>query len=209
VFAISFPHLNGGAVQYAKKLAEEGKLGRLTSFRSRNVHNGCEWLPEHWYDLSKTCGGAMMDLGAHPNYLAAYFLGTPEKVTAVFSSVKCPEGMDDNAVAVIGFENKAIAVVETGFLTPHSAGFLELEGDEGALVVEGGVLRYKSRAEASDGWLTPELPEPLPPILRQWLDAIIHGKELPEKYGIDAAVNLSVMTEAEYISAREGRAVTL
>ena len=207
-FAISFPHLNGGAVQYAKKLVDGGALGRVTNFRARNVHNGCEWLPEYWYDTAKTCGGAMMDLGAHPNYLAAYFLGKPARVASVFNTAACPAGVDDNTVSVIEFDNKAIAVVETGFLTPKSANTIEIEGTEGALVIENGVLRYQTRG--SDDWEIPErLPEPLPPIPRRWMDAILYGKELPAQVGIEAAVTLTVLIESEYIAHREGRVVTI
>jgi predicted dehydrogenase len=210
VFAISFPHLNGGALQYAKKLTDEGMLGRLTNLRARNVHNGHEWLPEYWYDTAKTCGGAMMDLGAHPNYIAAYFLGNPVRVTSIFSTTACPDGVDDNAVAAVEFENQAIAVIETGFLTPKSGNLVEIEGTEGALIIEGGRLRYNSRKSGADGWITPEhLPQEGLPVLRRWMDAILYGKKLPPQFGLDAAVTLTLMTEGEYISHREGRTVEL
>ncbi len=209
-FAISFPHLNSGTLQYAKKAADSGLLGRITNFRARNVHNGHEWLPKYWFDTEKTGGGAMMDLGAHPNYTAAYFLGKPVRVAAVFNNSACPEGVDDNTAALVEFENKAIAVIETGFLTPKSANTVEIEGTEGALVIERGVVRYNSRKSEAGGWVTVErLPEARPHIIRQWLDAILYGRELLPQYGLDAAVTLTVMTEAEYLSHREGRTVTL
>jgi predicted dehydrogenase len=212
IFAISFPHLRNGTIQHAKKLMDGGLLGRVTNFRARNVHGGCEWLPPHWYNMDKACGGAMMDLGAHPNYLAAYFLGKPARIAAIFNNTACPEGVDDNTVAVVEFENKAIAVIETGFVTPRSANTVEIEGTDGALVIEGGRLRTNSRKSKEEGWVFAEpedLPAQQPPILRQWMDAILYGKELPEYYGLEPAFTLSVLTENEYMANREGRIVTV
>lgn len=47
---------------------------------TRDAHSGVsgDWLPEYWFDKSKAAGGAMMDLGCHPMYLLAYFLGKPK-----------------------------------------------------------------------------------------------------------------------------------
>ena len=209
-FCISFPHRCVPHNLYAKKVADEGLLGKITFMRVRNAHNGASagWLPPHFYDSEQCQGGAMMDLGAHPNYLAAYFLGKPARVVSVFNTTACPAGVEDNAVSVIEFENKAVAVVETGFLTPKSANTIEIEGTGGALVIENGVLRYQTRE--SDGWIVPErLPEPLPPVPRRWMDAVLYGKELPAQVGIEAAVTLTALIESEYIAHREGRAVTV
>jgi len=209
-FAISFPHLTSGALQYVKTFISDGKLGRVTNLRARNVHNGCEWLPERWYDMAKTCGGAMMDLGAHPNYIALYLLGKPARVTSVFNTVRCPEGVDDNTVSLVEFENKAIAIVESGFVTPVSPNTLEIEGTEGAIVVEGGRVRYHTRQSGVDGWVTPvRLPPPEAPVMRQWMDAILYGTPLPERYGIDAAVALTELMEAEYDAQRQSRTMVL
>jgi len=209
-FAISFPHLTAGAMQYVRKFLDDGMLGRVTNLRVRNVHGGHEWLPEYWYDMSKTCGGAMMDLGAHPNYLAAYFLGKPTRITAIFNTVSCPDGVDDNTVSLAEFENKAIAVIESGFVTPHSPNTLEIEGTEGAIVVEGGRVRHQSRKTGADGWVTvSRLPDNEPPVMRQWMDAILYGKQLPERYGMAAAIQLTEMMENAYRSQREGKTVVL
>ena len=53
-------------------------LGRLTLVRVRLAHDGAlgdGWLPEHFYDPAATAGGALIDLGCHPMYLARLFLG--------------------------------------------------------------------------------------------------------------------------------------
>jgi hypothetical protein len=77
-------------------------------------------------------------------------------------------------------------------------------------VIEGGRLRYNSRKAEEKGWVTVEdLPAQQPPVLRQWLDAILYKKELPAAYGLEAAVMLTVLTENEYIAHREGRVVKI
>ena len=71
-FAISFPHLSEPAVRFALEKAQSGALGTLNFVRVRKAHNGATagWLPPHFYDPIACGGGAMIDLGAHPVYLA-------------------------------------------------------------------------------------------------------------------------------------------
>ena len=209
-FVISFPGLVSGQMQYAKRAIDEGKLGQVNYLRIRAAHGGSSqgWLPAYWYDESKTAGGAMMDLGCHPNYQASYLLGKPKRVASMFNNLMSPGPSEDNAVSVIEFENKAIAVLETGFVTPHSQSAIEIMGTEGTIVIEGDKLRIDSKPSGVAGWLTlDELPKPRPVALRQFIDAILYDKEI--LFGIDGAIALTELLENEYVSDREGRIVSL
>ena len=198
-FAISFPGLISGEMRYAKQAIDEGKLGKVTYLRIRAAHGGSSqgWLPAYWYDETKTGGGAMMDLGCHPNYQASYLLGKPVRVASMFNTVCCPPTMEDNAVSTIEFENQAIAVLETGFVSPYSNSAIEILGTEGSIVIENGKLRIYSKPSGISGWVIPDdIPKAMPVPLRQFLDAVLYDK--PIAFDIDRAIALTQLLENEY-----------
>ncbi len=206
-FVISHPSLCGGAVQYAKKAMDDGLLGRVNYFRMRTAHDGSSggWLPEYWYDMTMTGGGAMMDLGCHPNYVAAYLMGKPRRVAAMFNRTCAPQG-EDNAVAVIEFENDAIGVLETGFVTPFARSPIEIQGTEGSITIQGGQVTIRSKKLGVDGAVTVErLPKDMPPPLRQWIDAVEHGADI--FMDMNKAIALTELLENEYKSDAAGAIV--
>ena len=206
-FVISHPHLCGGAVACAKKAIDDGLLGRVTYFRMRTAHDGSSggWLPDYWYDMTKTGGGAMMDLGCHPNYTAAYLMGKPVRVASIFTSSFAPQG-EDNAVSVIEFENGAIGVVETGFVTPFSASPIDIQGTEGSLCIMGGKVSIKSKKLPVEGTVTYDrLPKDMPPPLRQWIDAVDKGADI--FMDMNKAIALTELLENEYKSDKTGTIV--
>ncbi len=207
-FAISFPHKCRPELLFAKRLVDEGQLGRITYARVRNVHDGAiaGWLPAHFYDPAACGGGAMIDLGAHPMYTLAWLLGMPESVQSCFTSVT-DKGVEDNAVCALRFPGGAIGVSETGFVSRNNPYTLEISGAEGALMVHNGV-RYCC-AETGGQWAEPEaLPEARPLPVQQWAEAIQTGERLPE-FDIDQAVRLTRIMEAAYKAHRTGAAANV
>ena len=204
-FVISFPGLTSPAMQYAKQAIDEGRLGKVTYLRFRSAHGGASqgWLPDYWYDAAKTGGGAMMDLGCHPNYQASFLLGKPVRIASMFNTHCAPGGIEDNAVSVIEFENKAIAVVETGFVSPYSRSQTEIHGTEGTLLIQGSEVKLIN----AEGTLIPNLPEGKPMALRQWIDAILYGKEIA--FGLEGAIALTQLLENEYKADKEQRIIAL
>ena len=86
----------------------------------------------------------MIDLGAHGMYLTEWILGVPVSATSAFS-VSCEnatlkeknrDGVEDNAVTVMRFENGAIAINETGFVSRYSPVVLEVYGENGYVRME-------------------------------------------------------------------------
>jgi len=212
-FCISFPARTTPEHLFAKKVAEEGMIGEVTLMRVRTAHNGAsaDWLPPHFYDPKACGGGAMMDLGAHPMYLARWILGKPKCIASTFND-RTDHPVEDNAVSVIEFENKAIGVVETSFVSSHSPGVLELYGTEGALFIGGawGGIRMISNSVKTDvpGWVTPtRLPERLPKPIRMWVDGIV--KDAPIPFGVEEGTQLTELMEYAYLSHREGRQVEI
>jgi 1,5-anhydro-D-fructose reductase (1,5-anhydro-D-mannitol-forming) len=210
-FCISFPHRTIPANLFAKKVAEEKLIGDITLLRVRNAHNGsvADWLPPHFYDEKACGGGAMMDLGAHPMYLSRWILGKPKKITSIFNTYT-NRPVEDNAVSVIEFENKAIAISETGFVSTNSPFSLELYGTEGSLLIGGPenkvMLNSTKVNKELQGWITPSsLPKELPSALRQWVDGITKGTEI--HFGLEEGIQLTELMENAYKSHKEGKVV--
>ena len=96
----------------AKKLIEQGEIGRIISFRSTFGHGG----PESWtvdsqkvwfFDKNQAAFGAMADLGIHKTDLIQFLTGEKiEAVTAYIGTLDkkgedgSPIGVDDNAVCI-------------------------------------------------------------------------------------------------------------
>ncbi|WP_329140249.1 Gfo/Idh/MocA family oxidoreductase [Streptomyces sp. NBC_01476] len=135
VLMLSLPRLYEGYTAAILELLAEGALGRITAVRVRLAHDGAlgdGWLPEHFYDPAGTAGGALIDLGCHPMYLARLFLGQlPESVSASFGHVT-GRAVDDNAVAVLRCADGALGVVEAGFAAARSPFSIELHGTGGS-----------------------------------------------------------------------------
>ena len=212
-FCISFPHRTRPDLLFAKDVLEKGLLGEITLLRIRNAHNGsiADWLPEHFYNQSACGGGAMIDLGAHGMYLSRWLLGKPARITSMFNKVTGRQ-VEDNAVSVIEFANKAIAINETGFVSTNDPFSLELNGTKGSLLVGGpsGGVHLNSTETGSEitGWITPsQLPEPLPNSTKQWVEGVKNNKKI--HFGIKEGIELTELMESAYLSYKSGEMVDL
>jgi 1,5-anhydro-D-fructose reductase (1,5-anhydro-D-mannitol-forming) len=208
-FGISFPARTTPASLFAKQAVETNLLGDITVLRIRNGHDGAlrNWLPEYWYNKKQAGGGAMMDLGCHPMYLASWLLGRPSRITSMFSYYT-ERSVEDNAQCSIEFENKAIALLETSLVTYSTPMALELYGTEGTLLISGDSIKLKSSRldDPLPGWITPtKLPQALAHPLRQWVDGILGNS--PILYGLEEGTRLTELLEAAYIAHEEQRQI--
>ena len=200
-FVISYPQRGRPCVQFAKKMIDEGAFGKITLVRTRDAHNGVSgnWLPDYWFDKNAAAGGAMMDLGCHPMYLLAYFLGKPKRVTGMFTA---PFGkpVDENAVAIAEFEDGALGVAETGFISAGSPQTVEIYGTEGSMIAHGEDVQFQSAKFRSihNGFFKPNLPEGKPAPLMQFIDAVANKTGSPAGLGIDDAIALTELLENAY-----------
>lgn len=201
-FTISFPHRTFPTLRAVKALIEAGKLGRVTYARVRNVHNGAsaDWLPPHFYDKAQCGGGAMMDLGAHPMYLLNWLLGTPKTITSTFTNIT-GHGVEDNAVSLIEFENGAIGVSETGFVSECNPYTVEVSGTDGSVMVHGDTAHWGGKLTEGK-WVELELPEKIGEPIDQWVDAVCDGGSTP--YTIEDAVMLTRLMDGAYKSYESG-----
>ena len=208
-FAISFPQRCQGRNLFIKNAIESGALGDVTLLRVRNCHNGAlaGWLPDYWYDPVTTGGGAMMDLGAHPMYLARWMLGKPTRIQSMFND-RTGHPVEDNSVCTIEFENKAIAISETSLVSPMTPAILEVYGTRGVIMAVDKDIRVKteeSNQYVEGGWIVPKLPDDLPHPIRQFIDGVLYGKEI--RFGLTEGRELTELMEKAYIAHNEKREI--
>ncbi len=213
-FVVSFPQRGRGNVKFAKKAVDDGLLGHVTTVRIRVAHNGASdgWLPEHFYDPVACGGGAMIDLGCHPMYLARWIGGRVVRVTARLTRFKRGHQVDDNSVAILEFETGGLGIVETSFVSTNSPFSLEIFGTEGSLMVggpENGVwLNSRKTGSSVGGWIRPQdIPKDDPSPLAQWIEAIEVGT--PPLISLHDGRDLTELMEAAARSHSEGRPIDL
>ncbi|HHT92499.1 MAG TPA: Gfo/Idh/MocA family oxidoreductase [Clostridiaceae bacterium] len=205
-FCISYPWRTRSDFLWIKEAMDNKLIGDVTYLRIRNCHDGAStgWLPPHFFDLEECGGGAMMDLGAHPMYLIRWLLGRPKSITSTFTKVTGKE-VEDNAVSVLEYEDGAIAVSETGFVSSHNPFSFEASGTKGTIYAGG----YTNNCvyNIGEGWVEPELKEPLPIPSTMWIDGIIDDLEIP--FDIDSAYDLTELMDYAYKSYESGTKVNL
>ena len=197
-FVISFVQKRLGSFLKAKEIVDSGEIGKVNYLRFRNCHNGSmTFLPPRFYNRKQCGGGAMIDLGAHGMYVTDWFLGMPQSAKSAFTySYKTEKNIDeveDNAVTVMTFEDGAIAVNETGFVSRFYPMVLELGGENGRIYAEGnGTIKVAS--PATEGKLVDV--EPLETRLHPLRQFI--RNEIQEGIGIEEAIRLTKMMEIAY-----------
>jgi predicted dehydrogenase len=210
-FCISLPKRGYPESLFVKAIIDNKSIGDITLLRIRNAHNGVieKWLPEYFYDPSTCGGGAMIDIGAHPMYISRWFLGKPKSIISMFNNYTGLE-VEDNAVAVIEFENKAIAVVETGFVSTYSPYSLEIYGTKGSIFIGGPenkvMIKSDNFERANLNWTQiTQLPQELESPMLQWVNAIKSDTKI--LYGVEEGIQLTELIEAAYNSYIEGRKI--
>src|SRR5947209_8091382 len=188
VLMVSLPRLYSGSTLAIKSLLDQQLLGDVTQVRIRVVHDGAlrtalhpqGWLPPSFFDAKQTAGGAMIDLGCHPMYLARYFLGMPARVNATYGYVT-GRAVEDNAVVLLDYAQGAIGIVETGFVNPFSPFTIEAHGTKGSLLygTPDSIVRLRSSQAGGSGsgqWRTwTDIPPDQPTAFQQWLTNIQQG----------------------------------
>jgi len=147
-FVVCMAKKYNAGIKFIKSIVDRGDIGTINFFRHRMCHGLANegGLPAHFYKRSETGGGAMIDLGAHGMYLIDMFCGVPTSVKSVFTNA-CINGetnainsdrVEDNAVTIMSFENGCIAISETGFVSTGYPNIIEIGGDKGTIIWQGG-----------------------------------------------------------------------
>ena len=210
----------------AKQMADEGAFGRVHLVKQGEKHSGphADWF----WDVAKSGGGALMDLGCHGIAFCWWFLGKP-KVKSVYSQLSTQAHKhrtqgDDEAITIIEFENDALGIVENSWNRPGGMDdSIEVFGDKGqtyADMLMGNALATYSevgfgyaveKASSTKGWTYPVFEERwnygFPQEMRHFARCV-RGKETPISDGETGRVVQEVLYAA-YASAGLGRKVAL
>ena len=213
LFTTSLPLLASSQILYVKDLIDKGALGQITGARMRRSHGGVSdnWLPEYWFDVDKTGGGAMMDLGAHPVYTLSFLLGTPKRVSGMMTNT-FGTSSDENAVALVEFGNGVIGMCETAFVTYGVPDILEVYGTEGSFFMRGGKTFISTKKEADKGEVEIDLktlPVSQESPLMQFVDACLNGTSAPDCFNAESALIMTKIIEATYKSEKSGMTIQI
>ncbi|MEK4189303.1 Gfo/Idh/MocA family oxidoreductase [Paenibacillus sp. FSL L8-0493] len=205
---VSLPRLNDGYTLTIQEILSQELLGKITYVRVRLSHNGAteSWLPDHFFSLEQCGGGALIDLGCHPMYLAKLFLD--QDVTGVSANFGYVTGkeVEDNAVVTLFTDSGAIGVVEAGFVNSHSPFTIEVHGTEGTLLYGTPenklLLRTNKSTDKEEGWKEVALQSNRESAFHQWVDHIQNNTLGTQN--VEMAVELTRLMEAANRSAKEG-----
>ena len=209
------------AVVHARKTIERGGIGRVLWVRSRESHSGPH--SAHFWDISKTGGGAMHDLGCHCIEAARYFFGKEDPVVEVIAWGETLVHLgktkgEDNALLVLRFSSGGIAHCELSWTTLGGLDLRnEIHGSEGSIFTD--VTRQTpivsftrkpagyviEKADIDFGWTRP-LPEEAfaygyQAEMKHFVDCVRKGTVPRETYEDGYIVNC--ILEAGYQSMRQ------
>jgi len=211
------------AVVKAREVVERGGIGRVTWVRSRESHSGPH--SAHFWDVKKTGGGALHDLGCHCIAAARYFYGKDDPAVevlawgATLAHGKKTKG-EDNALLVMRFASGGIAHCELSWSTLGGLDLRnEVHGTEGSIFTD--VTRQTpifsfttkpagyvvEKADIDFGWTRP-LPEEAfaygyQAEMRHFVECVRGGKTPRETYEDGYIVNC--ILDAGYQSMRSRR----
>jgi len=211
----------------AREMIESGGLGRVLWVRSRESHSGPH--SPHFWDVEKTGGGAMNDLGCHCISAARYFFGKDDPIVKVMAWGKRLVHHDktageDNALLLLQFASGGLGHCELSWTTKGGLDLRnEVHGTEGSIftdVTRGtpisafttrGTGYIIEKADSDLGWTRP-LPEEAfsygyQAEMRHFVECVRDGVAPRETYEDGYIVNR--ILDAGYASLRSGAWVEL
>jgi predicted dehydrogenase len=210
----------------AKEMADAGAFGKVHLIKQSEKHSGphSDWF----WDVKRSGGGALLDLGCHGIAFAYWFLGRP-KILSTYSHLGtyvhgAKTQADDEAVTVVEFAGNALGIIENSWTRRGGMDDrVEVYGEGGLTIANlhmGNALQTYSeygfgyaveKAPTTTGWTYPVFEElwnyGFPQEMRHFARAI-RGVETPLATGEDGRAVLEAVYAA-YASAGLGRKVQL
>ena len=209
----------------AKQMADLGAFGKVHLIKQSEKHFGphSDWF----WDVERSGGGALLDLGCHGIAFAHWFLGRP-KLRSVVSHLGtyvhyAKTRADDEAVTILEFEGGSFAVIENSWARRGGMDDrIEVYGEGGLTIAnllmgnalttysEYGVGYAVEKAPTTTGWLYPVFEEAWNygfPQELQHFARCIRGLETCQSTGEDGRIVLEAVYAA-YASAGQGRRIS-
>lgn len=203
----------------AKKVADEGDLGKIYRLRGVVGHGGpgsegarnsffFEWLT----DPVKNGAGALMDFGCYNALWSLWYMGVPQTVYARADHLqpeKFPK-VEDNTTIVLGYPN-GDGIFEGSWDLPRSFQDLEVFGRKGSMTMVNG--KVEVRKSGRNAGYEPVTIDPLPkerssPLA--YMANAIQTHQAPEGLvALDINVRVVEIIDAAKESIKTGKAVSL
>lgn len=145
-------------VMTAKRLIEEGRIGRVTFMRLRQAHDwgGAAAVRGVFGSREASGGGTLLDNGCHMMDLARHFGGEVESIYALMNTLKFDIEVEDTSVATLKFKGGAMGSVENAWTAIGWEESFHVYGTLGALECSNRLgkarLRFVNREFGQSGW---------------------------------------------------------
>ena len=138
ILKTGFTHRFHPAVRNAKKIADDGSIGKIYLMRAVYGHGGRPGYEKEWRANRDLCGGGeLLDQGVHVIDLFRWFMGEFEEAYGRIATYYWPMEVEDNAFAMFRTDRGQTATMHTSWTQWKNKFLLEIIGEKGYLVVDG------------------------------------------------------------------------
>lgn len=139
VLKCGFNHRHHPAVLEARRLIDQGTIGKLLFIRCRYGIIGRPGREKEWRsNPNQTSGGHLMEQGIHAIDLCRWFLGEFEQLACFRETQYWPLGeFEDNAFLLMRTASGQVASIHTSLLQWKNLFSFEIYGENGFLEIEG------------------------------------------------------------------------
>lgn len=120
-------------INYLKRIIDDGRIGSIRTMTAQWIGGGpyahvFKRVPDWWFDVEKTGGGALIDWGGHMIDLSTYLLGN--KPSVLYSCIRFGLHMplEDEAILVLEFSEGAKAIIHVGWFSQNKRQNLTVSG---------------------------------------------------------------------------------
>ncbi|HHO56629.1 MAG TPA: Gfo/Idh/MocA family oxidoreductase [Trueperaceae bacterium] len=153
------------AVIMAKKLIEDGVIGKINFARFRQAHDwaGAKTVSPAFGSIELAGGGTLLDNGCHMMDLSRYLVGQTKELYASMDSLKFDCEVEDTSLVTLHFENGAIGSVENAWTATGWEEAFWIYGNNGSLEYTNrygpAKLRLSKRISPNTEWDKPDIIE--------------------------------------------------
>jgi len=138
VLKTGFNHRFHPAIRAAKKIADDGGLGKIYLMRAVYGHGGRPGYDKEWRASRDICGGGeLLDQGVHVIDLFRWFMEEFDEVFGNVGTFYWDMEVEDNAFAMFRTSRGQVATMHTSWTQWKNKFLLEIIGEKGYLVVDG------------------------------------------------------------------------
>ena len=200
-FAVNYPYRFHPLIIKSKQFIDEQKLGKLISI---NISFNVDLPPgtSFRYDIAKSGGGSLRDIGTHVIDLLRYFGGEAENILGYTDNLVYGGEVDDFAAGILKFAESGYGYFNVSFNNKRAFNRIEILGHSGAIALDSVIsgkqhpgkitLMFNGEARKAFRKKTHILMNLLKSVQNSFLK-----DEVPLVTGYDGLVNMKLMEQLE------------